>query len=402
MLPTMSGGASASGNLVAVQFSVSPTRQLHISGIYLSCSRGQPGAAVELLAIPPYQVSGPVFEVPTHDGDQEVRIGLIRLQHVDLLAMVSSANGFGSLSDHRTAFMLVGTGEVFESASEPGPGRAQRGTGAHAVVAAAQDLGLRMEHLGKSIASIVSATQGGESTPVASSLKRGSHSAPPSSEALTPGSGARSNQFSPGHSGQRALSDAGSSSSGTSDAESSPLGRSSWPIRDLVNRWLRGRLRRQRCRSSSGLGTSRDPKIGALGTSRTRNRRPNRKHPFHIKKPHIKRKKGKLVETEETKAYLFIDCSLRLRRDFGEMAGKWRIHRDRSEILEVSLPRETTITSAMLIQVQKCIHRAVSDEGAWGRVKPNQRSESPPGPVPSSGVACEEPLRRKEREKVNE
>ena len=103
------------------------------------------------MAIPPYQVSGPVFEVPSHDGDQEIRIGLVRVQQADLLAMVSSARGFDNLPDHRTDFMLIETGEGLESALALEPADVRSATGVQVAMAAAQDLGQRMEHLARSI-----------------------------------------------------------------------------------------------------------------------------------------------------------------------------------------------------------------------------------------------------------
>lgn len=120
-----------------------------------------------------------------------------------------------------------------------------------------------------------------------------------------------------------------------------------------------------------------------------RRRRLIRKHPERIIKPYIKKVRGKLIGIDPTKAWRFVDYSLRLRRDFGKMAGMWRIHHNLSEVLEVSLAGESKITSAMLIQLQKCIHQAALDEGAWDKAELYLESENPLGPVQFPGEACE-------------
>ena len=120
-----------------------------------------------------------------------------------------------------------------------------------------------------------------------------------------------------------------------------------------------------------------------------RRRRLIRKHPERIIKPYIKKVRGKLIGIDPTKAWRFVDYSLRLRREFGKMAGMWRIHHNLSEILEVSLAGESKITCAMLIQLQKCIHQAALDGGSWDKAELFLESENPLGQVQFPGEACE-------------
>ena len=120
-----------------------------------------------------------------------------------------------------------------------------------------------------------------------------------------------------------------------------------------------------------------------------RRRRLIRKHPERIIKPYIKKVRGELIGIDPTKAWRFVDYSLRLRRDFGKMAGMWRIHHNLSEVLEVSLSGESKVTSAMLIQLQKCIHQAALDDGSWDKAELYLESENPLGQVQFPGEAGE-------------